>query len=191
MTTEKEIILKAQKGDSKAFEELVYLYDRQVLSIAASFRNNEDDAKDIYQEVFVRVYKGLKNFQFKSEFSTWLFRITKNVCITHYSQKKKESNVDSLDKNIYAEDDETSFSDTINSGLSTDDFLLNDELSENINYAIETLPKQQKYAFVLKHFENLKIKEIAKMMQCNEGTVKRYLFNASAKLRKQLKEFSE
>lgn len=192
MNNEKEIILKAQKGDSKAFEELVYLYDKQVLSIAASFRNIEDDAKDIYQEVFVRVYKGLKNFQFKSEFSTWLFRITKNVCITYYSRNKKNSSIDSLDRSIFENDDESvKVSDTIKTEDYADGYLLNEELSQNINDAIDTLPKQQKYAFVLKHFEGLKIKEIAAMMQCNEGTVKRYLFNASSKLRTELKEFSE
>lgn len=192
MDIEKEIIIRAQRGDSKAFEMLVYKYDKQVLSIAASFRNNEDEAKDIYQEVFVRVFKGLKNFQFKSEFSTWLFRITKNVCISYYTKKKKESNVDSLNKQINSEDEESnSFSDLIENENQTDQNLLNDELSDYINKAIDTLPKQQKYAFILKHYEGLKIKEIADMMQCNEGTIKRYLFNASSKLREELKEFSE
>ena len=191
MNNEKEIILKAQKGDKQAFEQLVFMYDKHVLNIAASFRNSEDDAKDIYQEVFVRVYKGLKNFQFKSEFSTWLYRITKNVCISYHSKKKKESNTDSLDKKIYDEEDSVTFGDNISDDQESDSNLLNDELSHYINNAIETLPKQQKFAFVLKHFEGLKIKEIAKMMQCNEGTVKRYLFNASSKLRVQLKEFAE
>lgn len=192
MVSEKEIIIKAQKGDSKAFEQLVYLYDKEVLGIALSFRNNEDDAKDIYQEVFVRVYKGLKNFQFKSEFSTWLFRITTNVCISFYTKKKKSNKIVSLDKETgITQEDTVSYSETLNSSISTDDELMNDELSVNINCAIETLPKQQKYAFVLKHFEGLKIKEIAVMMECNEGTIKRYLFNASQKLRSLLKEFSE
>ena len=75
---EKELIILAQKGDNAAFEQLVYLYDRKVLSLALKYIKDEDFAKDIYQEVFIRVYKGLKNFRFKSEFSTWLFRITTN-----------------------------------------------------------------------------------------------------------------
>ena len=73
-TSDTQLILKAQQGDMSAFEELVYRYDRQVLNIAKSFRNSDDDAKDIYQEVFIRVFRGIKNFQFKSEFSTWLFQ---------------------------------------------------------------------------------------------------------------------
>ena len=86
-----KLIKNAQDGDMGAFEQLLYRYDRHVLNIAYSFRNNEDDAKDIYQEVFIRVHKGLKNFQFKSEFSTWLYRITTNVCI---SFKRKQGNIE-------------------------------------------------------------------------------------------------
>ena len=63
-------------------------YDRLVLNIAFSYRNNKDDADDIYQEVFLRVYKGLKNFQSRSKFSTWLYRITINVCI-EFKRKAK------------------------------------------------------------------------------------------------------
>src|SRR5512140_3021817 len=88
---EKDLIILAQKGDNNAFEKLVYLYDRTVLSLALKYIRDEDLAKDIYQEVFIRVFKGLKNFRFESEFSTWLFRITTNVCITF--KTKKESRV--------------------------------------------------------------------------------------------------
>jgi RNA polymerase sigma-70 factor (ECF subfamily) len=65
-----DLIIQAQKGNENAFEELVYRYDRSVLSIALKYTLDEDDAKDLYQEVFIRVYRGLKNFRFESEFST-------------------------------------------------------------------------------------------------------------------------
>jgi RNA polymerase sigma-70 factor (ECF subfamily) len=87
--SDNQLIINAQKGDMAAFEELVYRYDRHVMNIAKSFRNNDDDAKDIYQEVFLRVYRGLKNFQFKSEFSTWLYRI--KLCV-YYNAIMKEKN---------------------------------------------------------------------------------------------------
>ena len=87
---ESYLILNAQKGDSAAFEELIYRYDKNVLSIALRFVKNNDDAKDIYQEVFLRVFRGLKNFKFKSEFSTWLYRITTNVCLTYKQKQKKD-----------------------------------------------------------------------------------------------------
>ena len=77
-----ELIIQAQNGNVMALEELIYRYDKMVLRIAMKYTGDSDDAKDIYQEVFIRVFKGLSDFQFKSEFSTWLFRITSNVCIS-------------------------------------------------------------------------------------------------------------
>lgn len=182
-----QLIKQAQNGDQLAFEQLVYRYDRQVINIAMSFRNNEDDAKDIYQEVFIRVYRGLKNFQFKSEFSTWLFRITTNVCITH--KERKEKNMDkSLDEELNSnEEDIRTRGDLIESEISLARETESNENQKYINKALEQLPDQQKMAFTLKYFDGYKIKEIAEMMQCAEGTVKRYLFNASQKMRNQLK----
>ncbi len=76
---ETELIISAQNGNITAFEQLIYNYDKKVLSLALKYVGNQEDARDIYQDVFIRVFKGLKNFQFKSEFSTWLYRIVTNV----------------------------------------------------------------------------------------------------------------
>ena len=102
-----DLIIQAQKGDQNAFEELVYRYDRSVLSITIKYANIEDDAKDLYQEVFIRVYRGLKNFRFQSEFSTWLFRITTNVCLTYKSRSKEHLRV-SIDNDFDEEENEYS-----------------------------------------------------------------------------------
>ena len=186
-----QLIKQAQKGDQLAFEQLVYRYDRQVLNIAMSFRNNEDDAQDIYQEVFLRVFRGLKNFQLKSEFSTWLFRITTNVCISYKTQKERNRH-QSLNEQIgNDEDDIRTRGDFIESDASVEK---ETELNENQQYiseALEKIPAQQKLAFTLKYFDGYKIKEIAEMMHCTEGTVKRYLFNASGKMKEQLKHVIE
>ena len=195
MITEKddnELIKMAQKGDTGAFEQLLVKYDAHVINIAKSFRNDEEDAKDIYQEVFMRVYKGLKNFQFKSEFSTWLYRITTNVCIT-YQQKKKKNDYQSIDKEYSGSDDDdsTTMADYISGEGSTDELAVSSDMSKHINRALDTLPPQQKMAFTLKYFQEYKIREIAEIMQCNEGTVKRYLFTAANKMRNQLKGILE
>lgn len=174
-----------------AFEQLLYRYDRHVLNIAYSFRNSEDDAKDIYQEVFIRVYRGLKNFQFRSEFSTWLYRITTNVCIS-YKRKEDRHNMDSLDASVFEEDESSvKLSDLIEGESSTDDLAIGSDYSKYINRALDTLPSQQKMAFTLKYYQGYKVKEIAEMMQCAEGTIKRYLFNAVNKMREQLKGIIE
>lgn len=184
---ENQLILKAQQGDTNAFEQLVYRYDKHVLGIAASFRNNEEDAKDIYQEVFLRAFRGIKNFRFQSEFSTWLYRIATNVCLT-FSNKKKKYVHTSIDEEFEGEDSETfKLSDTIAGDSFSDSQTFNNELNEYVLKAVETLSPKLKMVFTLKHIHDYKIKEIAVMMNCAEGTIKGYLFAATQKLRIQLK----
>lgn len=191
MLDDNTLIQKARSGDMSAFEQLLYRYDRHVLNIAYSFRNSEDDAKDIYQEVFIRVYKGLKNFQFRSEFSTWLYRITTNVCIS-YKRKESRHELDSLDASLYDEDESSvKLSDMIEGEGAADELAIGSDYSKFIGRALETLPSQQKMAFTLKYYQGYKVKEIAEMMQCAEGTIKRYLFNAVNKMREQLKGIIE
>ena len=183
--TDYQLIINAQKGDMSSFEELVYRYDHHVLNIAKSFRNSDEDAKDIYQEVFMRVFRGLKNFQFKSEYTTWLYRITTNVCLTFQARKKKH---DSLDQEISIGDDNTTtLAENISDYSSTYEMIINNDTKKYIQLALDELPPKQKMVFTLKYYEELKIKEIAEMMQCSEGAVKRYLFVATHKMRDKLK----
>lgn len=190
MSDDLEIVNRAQKGDSVAFEQLVMKYDRHVLNIAYGYRNNQDDADDIYQEVFLRVYKGIKNFQARSKFSTWLYRITVNVCI-EFKRKEKVREHESLDNEVGDDENTFAYAATIDSGLSTDKEVLDSEMNEIINSEVEKLPQQLRMAFTLKYYQGLKIKEISNMMNCTEGTIKGYLFTSSRKLRKKLKPILE
>ena len=181
-----DLIIKAQKGDHSAFEELVYRYDRNVLSVTMRYAIHEDDAKDLYQEVFIRVYRGLKNFRFQSEFSTWLFRITTNVCLTYKNRSKHHLKV-SLENHY--QDDENEFNskeELIYDGSSPEEISSGADLGEIVNSAVESLSPKQKMTFILKHYEGYKIREIAEMMNCKEGTIKKYLFDAVKNLRKKL-----
>ncbi len=190
MQDDNQLINRARKGDNKAFEELVLRYDRLVLNIAYSYRNDKDDADDIYQEVFIRVHKGLKNFQARSKFSTWLYRITINVCI-EFKRKAKVRDHEPL--NNFDDENENTFSyaSIIDSGEKTDQGVLDNETSRLIKCELEKLPKQLKMAFTLKYYQGFKIKEISEMMNCTEGTIKSYLFTSSRKLRANLKPILE
>lgn len=184
--SEKELIIKAQNGDSIAFEQLVYNYDKAVLSIALRFVRDTDDAKDIYQEVFIRVFRGLKKFEFRSEFSTWLFRITTNVCITYKSRMKEQIMVSiQTEFNEDQEVDETM--DLISKERSPEEEALDNDLRILIGNAVDSLSAKQRITFVLKHYEGYKIREIAEMLNCKEGTVKKYLFDAVNNLKSKLK----
>ncbi|MBS4034686.1 MAG: sigma-70 family RNA polymerase sigma factor [Ignavibacterium sp.] len=180
---ENQLILNAQNGDIRAFEELVYKYDSKVLSLALRYVGDEDDAKDLYQEVFIRAYKGIKNFQFKSEFSTWLFRITTNVCFTFKSRDRRKNNISVSPGD---EDENVQNIELIDNSSSPEVLASGSELGYIIKNALETLSPKQKMTFVLKHYDGYKIREIAEMMECNEGTVKKYLFDATRNLRKKL-----
>lgn len=177
--SDNELIINANNGDVMALEELIYRYDKMVLRIAMKYTGDSDDAKDIYQEVFIRVYKSLAGFKFQSEFSTWLFRITSNVCI---SFKRKYSRQIHLSLN---DDDNSEYISAIpdEEVLSPDNLVVNSENGVKINEALNTLSPNQKMSFLLKHYEGYKIREIAEIMNCKEGTIKKYLFEAVRKLK--------
>ena len=176
-----ELIHQACAGDMRAFEELVHRHDRDVLSIAATYVTSSEDAKDIYQEVFIRVFKGLSGFQFRSEFSTWLYRITTNVCLSHRRRFLKNPRQWTT-HSIEAHEDVN----TLAAEDTTDGEALNSEISEHVRKAIDHFSPHQKLVFTLRHYQGYKLKEIAKMMDCTEGTVKRYLFSATRRMRQQL-----
>jgi RNA polymerase sigma-70 factor (ECF subfamily) len=190
MPADSELIVQAQRGNMNAFEELVQRYDKRVFTIAAGYVRSADDAKDIYQEVFLRVYKGLPKFQYKSEFSTWLFRITTNVCLSHRMRGRRHSHT-SLDQRVNDGDGQShALKDTLSDNTSSDQQVHNAEIILRVEQALKNLSPRQKMVFSLKHYEGYKLREIAEMMKCSEGTVKKYLFEATARLRKQLKDFS-
>ena len=187
--TETELIINAQQGNIEAFESLIYKYDKNVLSLALKYVNNRDDAKDIYQEVFLRVFKGLKRFQFKSEFSTWLFRITTNVCLTHSSKTRKKKFV-SINEESDNDENSNEILQLPDEENSTPDRLAEkSEIKKVVNEAMEKLSPKQKMIFTLKHYEGYKIREIAEMMDIGEGTVKKTLFEAVHKMKSQLQNY--
>lgn len=179
--TDNDLIRDAREGSSSAFEQLVYRYDERVLAMAHRYVGSRDDAKDIYQEVFVRVHKGLKNFRMESEFSTWLYRITANVCLTHQSQRRRRAET-------VAGDDDDAVADLRSLDATADERLHASEISAKLSSAMERLSPQQRLVFTLRHYQGHKLREIAAMMECTEGTVKRYLFAATRRVREELKE---
>jgi RNA polymerase sigma-70 factor, ECF subfamily len=181
-----DLVRKAQQGDILAFEQLVFRHDRKVLSIAARYVTNADDAKDIYQEVFLRVYRGLKRFRFKSEFSTWVHRITVNVCLTHRSRRRRTMQTVLFDD--HGEDDGEAHGELRDPAAGPDHLAVDADISSNIEKALLALSPKQRLVFTLRHLEGYKLNEIAAMMNCVEGTVKRYLFTATRRMRDQLKD---
>lgn len=184
---DRRLILKARGGDVRALEELVYRYDEKVLSMAMSFVGNMDDAKDIYQEVFMRMLNALPKFEFRSRFSTYLYRIVTNVCLTHRTRDGKRRFVPIEDEQ---EEDLASTKQgvTLHSPDRPDAAVINHEIASRIRAAVRTLSPRLRTVFVLRHHEGFKLREIAGIMECAEGTVKKYLFDATRRLRSQLED---
>jgi RNA polymerase sigma-70 factor, ECF subfamily len=182
-----ELIRATQNGDLDAFQALVFRYDRNVLSIAVRYAQNTEDAKDIYQDVFIRVYRNIGSFKHQSEFTTWLYRITTNVCISYYRSRKKYTAM----HHAYETHDMTTSEidhDRRNGDGTPHDALMNTEISARVANAVNLLSPQQKLVFTLRHYEGYKLNEIAKFMKCTEGTVKKQLFNAVRRLRGELQD---
>lgn len=183
--SDRDLVSRAQRGESSAFDELVYRYDKKVLSIAYSFTRDTDDAKDIYQEVFLRVYRALPRFEFASEFSTWLHRIVMNVCLNY--KKRAAGSVRTELESVPERELHESAAVRPGVGTPSPERLAEDgEIRRHVEAAMETLSPQERLVFALKQFEGYKFREIADMMDCAEGTVKRYLFSATAKMRRKL-----
>lgn len=181
-----DLIQRAKLGDMGAFEELVFRYDKQVLTIAARYVQSAEDAKDIYQEVFLRVFRSLPRFQLRSQFSTWLFRITTNVCLTHRTKRKRHVHA-SLNQDSDEEHGGT-LADSISDKSATDEQAETSDTEFHVAQAVDSLSPKQKLVFTMKYYDGYKIREIAQMAGLNEGTVKRYLFTATRKVRLSLKD---
>ena len=142
------LIEMAAKGDRSAFESLVKKYDKKVISLALKYTRSEEDAKDIYQEVFLRVWKSLPGFGFKSEFSTWLFRIATNVCLSYIERSKKHRSEDVFESTAVDDEDETRPAMQIESNDPGPlDNLGNSEIKMEIRKAVDELPAKQKLVF--------------------------------------------
>lgn len=173
------MVERFQKGEISAFDEIVDRYSRYVYSLAYHFSHNCEDAYDISQEVFVKIFKSLGNLRSGSVFHTWLTRIAINTCIDYLRQRPDEQVMDDLSHLSYkhiAGKNSNSPDAPVEAG----------ELGKVIRKAVEQLPKQQRKAFILRHYEYLSIKDIAKTLNRSQGAVKAHLFHATRRLRELL-----
>ena len=185
-----DLVRKAQQGDISAFEQLVFRHDKQVISIAARYASNAEDAKDIYQEVFMRVYRNIRRFRFRSDFATWVHRITVNVCLTHKARSKRARHI-SIDEKTGDDDNDSHGEIFLRADTEPpDEAAHTTQLKERLMAAVATLSPQQKLVFTLKVIEGYTVREIAGMMNCAEGTIKRYLFTATMRVRAQLTAYT-
>ena len=183
-----ELVRRAQEGNVEAFEKLVRIYDKRVLSLAVQLVGNTEDAKDIYQDVFMKVYSRLNQFKLESQFYTWLYRIVVN-CAISYRKKRNRQRHQSIDELLDTRGEwQYHFQ---RSAQNPEKDAISKEILEQIQLTMDNLSLMERVVFVLRFFEDFKIKDISEIMGCAEGTVKNYLFRSTRKMRKDLSVFVE
>lgn len=182
---EKDLLLKARNGDVEAFEMIIEDYQKKVFNIALRMIGNHDDASELAQEVFIRIYKSIKNFKGESSLSTWIYRITTNVCLDEL-RKRKNKNVVSLDEDVKHEDGEIKRQ-VEDTGPTPDIIAEKNEIRRVVKEAILSLPEDQRTVIILRDIQGFSYDEIAKIMNCPEGTVKSRINRSRQILRDRLK----
>jgi len=181
---DRELIVRAQYGDAAAFEELVRNYDQAVLRLALHLTGSEQDAQDIYQEAFLRAYQNLDRFRFESSFYTWIYRIVTNLCLDHL--RRRQIRHRHVGVTVSPEGEERDPFDRLadaRPGSNPEHGLRGQELRACLASALQELTARERFVFELKHYQGLKLRTVAAMLNTSEGTVKNTLFRATQKLR--------
>ncbi len=186
---EAELIRAAQAGDDLAFERLVHAYDRGVLRIAMNMLRSPEDARDVYQEAFLRVYRNLHTFRFDCSFHTWLYRIVTNLCLDNLRKRKvrrEESGTVETSEGVI--DRMAQFEEPA-PHADPERQTQSRQLASHIQTALADLSPRERMVFELRHFQGLRLKKIGEVLGTTEEAAKNCLFRATQKLRGSLGAF--
>ncbi|MCX6155984.1 MAG: RNA polymerase sigma factor [Candidatus Kapabacteria bacterium] len=174
-------IIKAfvENGADRASSLLVRKYRKFVFATALRFTNSYDDADDISQESFIKAIESIQKFRGESSLKTWLYRITRNLCITQMRKKKFYS--------LFSSESDESYLEVPMDEASAETKIENEEFERNFVKILAELPEKQRETFALRYFEELSYDEISKMVGVSVGGLKANYFQAVQKLSKRLK----
>ena len=182
--TEKELIEGLSRGDRAAFRELVENYKKKVYYFALDMVGNQADAEDISQEVFLKVFRSFKTFRKDAKLSSWLYRVAYNTTID--SIRKRTVTPESMEDRALEAAAEKNLA--LTNSVRPDPAREAEQLllQEKIERALQKVSEQERAVFLLRHYDDLMIKDIAEVLGISSGSVKSYLFRAIKKLQKEL-----
>ncbi|MGA3020014.1 MAG: RNA polymerase sigma factor [Bryobacteraceae bacterium] len=183
------LIRAAQSGDQDAFEQLVRTYDQSVLRLAMNLLRSPEDARDVYQEAFLRVYRNLHAFRFDCSFHTWLYRIVTNICLDLLRKRKVRKEEPSVVETSEGPIDRL---ETYEEGAAAADperAMWNRELKQRIDGALGGLTPRERMVFELRHYQGLRLRNIGEVLGTTEEAAKNCLFRATQKMRGVLGDF--
>jgi len=184
-----DLMAKIAKGDEDAFEILVDRHQSSILSLVYRFIGDRTQAKDLAQEVFIRVWQSAKSYEPKAKFTTWIYRIATNLCFNELksARRKKWYSFNRSD-----EDGERTIEETLaDSSPSAEDLLLEKERTREISDALQSLPENQRMALILKRYDDLSYQEIAQIIGCSVSAVESLLVRAKRTLQEKMKNFEK
>ena len=181
---EQVLVDRISSGDSTAFQEFVDRYKKKIYYIAYDITGDHDDAEDVSQEVFIKVFRSLKTFRRNAKISSWLYQISVNASIDLLRKKssKPEKSMDDTERADIQENLPGSSTHAQNPERSAEDLIIQNHISE----ALQKVSPKERSVFVMRHYNELKIREIAEILKVSPGTVKALFYRATRKLRKEL-----
>jgi RNA polymerase sigma-70 factor (ECF subfamily) len=182
---DEELVALCQSGQGEVFEILVRRYMEKAFRIALDFTHNTEEAKDLSQDAFLRAFSRIKQFDGRSSFYTWFYRLVVNLCLD-YTRRKGRVVWERLENETEGVVAPAGLTDTVSG---PDQEAMAGETKRRVDLTLEAMPKKQRTAFLLRNHQGLSIPDIAKVMKTTEGTVRVYLHRAVAALRQSLVEF--
>ena len=184
MTEEQAVILRVQQGEAEAFSHLVTAYEKQVYNLCLRMVTNPEDAQDLAQEAFLKAWRGLSFYKAESSFSTWLYRLTTNVCIDFLRKRRRSSTV-SLSNEDDGEEWELELTDP---APTPEQHLEYQDQAQAVAQAMEQLEEEYRTILTLRVVQDLPYEQIAEVMNMKVGTVKSRLARARMKLKNFLQQ---
>jgi RNA polymerase sigma-70 factor (ECF subfamily) len=179
--TDEELVARSVAGDHDSFNQLIRRWERPIYALAFRVLGREDDARDICQDTFLRAFRALPGFKGEAKFSSWLYRITLNLC-RDWLRRKKRTPVVQAPEGI----DLIELAAEQGPVESIEDLVARRQLSAAVAAAMQSLPDEQRTAIVLKEFHGLTFQEIADLQQIPLSTVKTRLYQGLSVLRRTL-----
>jgi RNA polymerase sigma-70 factor (ECF subfamily) len=171
---DQQLVERAQKGDTRAFDLLVLKYQGRVANLVSRYVSNGAEVEDVTQEAFIKAYRALPKFRGDSAFYTWLYRIAANAAKNHLVALGRRPSSDQ----VIDEAEQFDLPGKLKDHESPDAVLMGMELERTVNSAIDSLPEELRAALTLREFEGLSYEEIAEILSCPIGTVRSRIFRA-------------